>query len=54
MSHARTREGIFDPPPPKPDFGVVTPDGGHWAGRYFIWDLRVNDNRKARLDDERF
>jgi hypothetical protein len=24
-----------------PDFGASTQDGGHWEGRYYVWDCRT-------------
>jgi hypothetical protein len=41
-------------PESKPDFGVVTPDCGHWEGRYFIWDLPRNAMRESGREETMF
>jgi hypothetical protein len=39
--------------PREPDFGVSTPDGGHWEGRYFVWDMRTKSMARDISASER-
>jgi hypothetical protein len=40
-------------PGEKPDFGVSTPDGGHWEGRFFVWDMRTKSMARDISASER-
>jgi hypothetical protein len=36
-----------------PNFTASSPDGGHWEGRYFVWDLRTRSMSRDMSGVER-